>query len=525
MRSKLNGSDIRTFFNRTRNTTEKICNCPENPQVAKSFVIDMSTSNQELYYIDPWVHQILAADMNGCKCRVVVDATEKKKHGFTPMSITVDSKYVYWFNSTENEIFYAVKSKSQKIEHARISHGNKIMALDAANQPYPPQDCLYPKLQHLQPRVLSNSAYSLTLQMPSIHKPQHCRHLEYEMTTPEYTVYYRLYSENDRTDCNKESCSYITTTRSEVILDDLKPFTKYIVMIGATNFYAKLYEVKPLIGSPIILQTAAEAPTAPKNVTVIALSPVQARVEWIPDPGLKYEVHWRTNDSTSSPHRYKEHSTFEVSSGGSVVMSRLAPGTVYAVWVRARSAHSTQPADSAPLRLATYPAPAPLQLRHKAAYRLRLAWPPPLTYTLYRHRVEYTEASVINGTWKECANRGDDEWTANNLRPHKGYRFRLCLQYVKEAPPYYWPEDDRFIYETLGDVPAAPSSVLVEAVEERVIRVWWSEPDSRGSPITMYRVWGRPMHSIAINILIHILLILTYSMFRYDSTGITVLQK
>ncbi|RVE41944.1 hypothetical protein evm_013412 [Chilo suppressalis] len=495
MTSNINGSDIRTFFNKTNNPSEKNCNCPENPQVAKSFVIDVSSSNQELYWIDPWVHQILAADMNGCKCRVAVDATEKKKYGFMPMSITVDSKYVYWFNSTEKEIFYAVKSKKQKIEHAKTSHGYKIMAIDPANQPYPPRNCLYPKSQHLEPKVLSNSAYSLTLQMPLMQKPQNCRHLEYEMTATEYTLYYRAQSENNQTaECNKDTCSYITTTRSEVILDELKPFTKYTVMISATNFYAKLHEIKPVVGVPVSLQTAAEAPTAPKNVTVIALSPVQARVEWIPDPGLKYEVHWRTNDSTSSPHRYKEHSTLVVSSGGSVVVSRLSAGTVYAVWVRARSVHSTQPADSAPLRLATYPAPAPMQLRHRAAYRLRLAWPPPLTYTLYRHKVEYTEASMTNGTWRECANRGDDEWTANGLRPHKGYRFRLHLQYVKDAPPYYWPEDDRFVYETLGDVPSAPDPLLVEAVEERVLRLFWSEPDNRGSTISMYRVWGRPLH-------------------------------
>jgi hypothetical protein len=256
MTSKLNSFEIRSFFNNTKKSND--CNCPENPQVAKSFVIDMSSNPHELYWVDPWVHQILAADMNGCKCRVVVDATEKKKYGFTPMSLTVDSKYIYWFNSTEKEIFYAVKNKKQKLEHAKASHGYKIMALDPANQPYPPRYCLYPRNQHLVPKVTSNSASSITLQLPSLHKPQSCRNLEYEMTATEYTILYRLQTSNVRSDCDKETCSYITTTRSEVTLQELQPFTNYTVKILATNYYAKLHEIKPIMGVALTLQTAAE---------------------------------------------------------------------------------------------------------------------------------------------------------------------------------------------------------------------------------------------------------------------------
>lgn len=260
MTAKVDGSDLRIFFNNTKKptTTQNDCNCPENPQVAKSFIIDMSSSFQELYWIDPWVHQILASDMNGCKCRIVVDATEKKKYGFTPMSITVDSKYVYWFNSTEMEIFYAIKNKKQKLEHAKTSHGYKIMALDPANQPYPPRQCLFPKSQNLQPKVLSNSANSMTLQMPAVNKSHHCRNLEFEMTATEYTIFYRQQTPGDTIPCDRDSCPYVTTTRTEIILNELKSFTNYTVTLEASNYYAKLHEIKPLVGASLVLQTAAE---------------------------------------------------------------------------------------------------------------------------------------------------------------------------------------------------------------------------------------------------------------------------
>lgn len=219
----------------------------------------MTDSKNELYWVDPWVHQIIAADMKGCKCRVVFDATAKKKYGFTPMSITVDSKYVYWFNSTEMAIFYTEKKKKGTIEHVKTPYGYKIMALDPGNQMYPPKYCLYPRIQNLKPTILSSSANSITLHLPKLKgKPHACQDLEYEMASTEYTIYYRLLTAIDTTTCDKESCSFITTTNTEVVLNELKPFTNYTVMMTATNYYAKLHEVKPVVGPSFTLQTADE---------------------------------------------------------------------------------------------------------------------------------------------------------------------------------------------------------------------------------------------------------------------------
>ncbi|CAH0683153.1 unnamed protein product [Spodoptera exigua] len=498
MTSHLNGSDIKPFF-RNSETSGRECNCPENPQVAKAFVIDMTRSkNYDLYWVDPWLHHIIATDMDACKCRVVVDATEKKKYGFTPMSITVDSRYVYWFNSTQKEIFYTTKHHKTRIEERKTAYGYKIMALDSGNQPYPPRLCLFPKILMLRPKLISNSANSITLHMPYVEKPNRCHSLEYEMSTTEYTIFYRIQLRNDTSLCDKESCSFVTTTNTKVVINDLKPFTNYTVMLEATNYYAKLHEVKPLVGTPMIIQTAAEAPTAPKDVTGMVLSPVLAYVEWKPDPGLSYEVHWRTDDSSSLAHKLiKEHNTFEVSSDRAANITRLSPGTAYVVWVRARSRHSAVWADSAPLRLRTFPPPAALALRATTPTHIRLLWPPPTTYQLHQFRVEYMEASPTSSTWKPCTRDERNEWVATDLRPLTRYRFRLRLQYVASAPPYYWPHDDRFTFGTLGDVPGAPGPLRVESFRNGVLQVKWNEPDSRGSPILSYRVWGRPQHRIS----------------------------
>ncbi|KAI5646079.1 protein tyrosine kinase domain-containing protein [Phthorimaea operculella] len=459
MTSKIDGTQIRTFFNQTKKDSDSKddCTCPEDPRVAKPFVIDMTNKNNELYWVDPWTHHIVAANMDACKCRVVVDATEKKKYGFSPMSITVDSKYVYWYNSTEKAIFYATKNKRSKVEQFKMPYGFKIMALDPVNQQYPPTDCLYPGVQNVQPKVVATTANSITLRLPQTVKANHCKNLDYELPATEYTIYYQ-----------------------------------------ATNYYAKLHEVKPVAGSSLVLHTASEPPTAPKDVTATVLSPVLVRVEWTPEPGLWYELHWRTDDSPSLSHKLKEHNTFEVSEGRSANMIGLSPSTLYTVWVRARSNHSEVSTDSEPIKLRTFQLPAPLAMKNATAYEIHVLWPPPTSYKLYKYQMEYAEASLQSNTWRQCTHKGNGIWSANNLRPKTRYCFRLHLQYVVNAPPFYWPAEDKliYVYETHGDVPGPPGKLRVEAVGDRVLRAWWAEPDPRGAPIEAYRVWGRPQHRV-----------------------------
>lgn len=45
-----------------------------------------------------------------------------------------------------------------------------------------------------------------------------------------------------------------------------------------------------------------------------------------------------------------------------------------------------------------------------------------------------------------------------------------------------------------GDAPGPPGAVRVEAVGERVLRARWAEPEPRGAPAQLYRLWGRPLH-------------------------------
>lgn len=178
--------------------------------------------------------------------------------GFTPVSITVDSKNIYWFNSTEKNVYYKNKLEMDKINQVEVSHGYKILALDPANQPYPPRECLIPKTTNIKARVLSNSANTITLEMPSIEKPHRCSNFVYEMALIEYTIFYGPQESKTGIPCDRETCLFIHTIDQQVTLNDLLPFTNYSVTIEATNYYAKLYGITPIKGSTLIFQTAAK---------------------------------------------------------------------------------------------------------------------------------------------------------------------------------------------------------------------------------------------------------------------------
>lgn len=137
----------------------------------------------------------------------------------------------------------------------KTTHGSKILALDPATQPYPPKECLYPPPGNLEPQMITNSASSLTLQIPKVGKRERCLDLETAVT--EYTIYYQLQS-SKHSDYNDEPILSVNTVDREVVLYNLSTFKNYTVYLEASNYYARMHDIPAVKGSSVIVQTAAE---------------------------------------------------------------------------------------------------------------------------------------------------------------------------------------------------------------------------------------------------------------------------
>lgn len=106
--------------------------------------------------------------------------------------------------------------------------------------------------KELEPKILTNSATSITLELPIIERLNKCS--EFETAATEYTIYYQLSSK----DSSDEPIMSVSTIDREVVLSNLMTFKNYTVYVEATNYYAKQYEIPPLKGTVVVVQTAAE---------------------------------------------------------------------------------------------------------------------------------------------------------------------------------------------------------------------------------------------------------------------------
>lgn len=86
-----------------------------------------------------------------------------------------------------------------------------------------------------------------------------------------------------------------------------------------------------------------------------------------------------------------------------------------------------------------------------------------------------------------------DIYTIENLEPKTRYKFSILLYFYKRDTPYTWPQDSRFVFETLGDRPSAPGQPKINNVREKVYKVVWEPAKENGATILEYSLeaWKR----------------------------------
>lgn len=76
------------------------------------------------------------------------------------------------------------------------------------------------------------------------------------------------------------------------------------------------------------------------------------------------------------------------------------------------------------------------------------------------------------------------------LTPKTQYHFVMFLYYEKRQEPYLWPQDHRFVYETLGDRPSTPGRPRITHVSGDAYQVTWELSRDNGAIIEEYVLEG-----------------------------------
>ncbi|XP_076297885.1 receptor protein-tyrosine kinase sevenless isoform X2 [Lasioglossum baleicum] len=501
MQSDLNGKADQPFFNHMED-----CSCPYRPSVIPVMTIDSTTFEKPVMYWISLEGHLNIADINGCTCSMVVSADFNK--GLPPTSLTVDKKNLYWSNLEEGQIYCMDKEypDDRNILQNYLPAVRSIKALGKSLQPYPTTNCLIPRQVSYNVKEIYKTGKTITVRLPQPVPHIGCE--KYNLPTTLYTIHVSQCLDNEPTKCEDSDRAKLQTYEKEYTIKNLKPFTKYRLTLALSNYYADLESTGLEFGSGVVLRTGAGTPSAPENVTIQALTPTLAIVYWMPPKilnaeAVRYEVHWRlvrlNNGARQKGEQLIKNPESTADGRFFTMLEPWLPGQEYLVFVRAYPVHLGLSPDvysqSPDKEVKMFPEPNNLTQINATVNSMYVSWSPTVNLTI-KYTIEYKDVAVEN--WQIANNSKVEKdkviYFIDKLQPRTSYKFRLLLRYPSCKKDFVW--DERFTFQTLGDVPSAPGMPTVTKLRNSVYQLNWEPAQAHGSQITVYRVEGMKVNEI-----------------------------
>ncbi|XP_014223646.1 proto-oncogene tyrosine-protein kinase ROS [Trichogramma pretiosum] len=494
MQSDLYGGNIQSFFNHTED-----CSCPFRPTIQPVFTIDNTDPQSPVMYWISAEGQLYIADIEGCTCDLVLDTSPD--HPSAPFSLTTDINYIYWSSMVTGKIYYIDKTSTTEnglIREYPMRDARSIRAIGKSLQPYPDSDCLLPQASTSSVQMVSTSANSITLRLP-----EPCAYLgcmKYNLPATLYTI--------DVTECqpklNNRTLDHECVNDQERIrfntylkifeATDLKPFTEYRFKLTLTNYYGDQDFVHVDENGPgVILKTGPGTPSAPENLRVSSLTPNLAQAQWDHSRQwnaeyVRYKLFWQSHSNES-----ETGEAWARDGELSALIHPLAPGQQYFVHVRAYPENFTDNFSQSEVKLLRmHLEPNDLTLSGVHSDALNISWVP-MNELLSSSMLEFTKTDEEN--WQTASNYVFDTnnrliYILKDLLANEHYTFRLVLRYKNYPEDFVWPNDKRFTYQTLEDIPTEPGCPYLINLENSRYQVRWSPAKSLGSHIIEYFLEG-----------------------------------
>ncbi|XP_077261634.1 receptor protein-tyrosine kinase sevenless isoform X2 [Temnothorax americanus] len=498
MQSDLEGKNVQYFFGNNGST----CTCPQRPPLISTLTIDKTNIQEPMMY---WVSSdghLNVADIYGCACNMVLKTSFKAA---TLTFLTIDKMNIYWSNETKDQIYFLKKNffaankentSKPEVRSLYLPNVRRIRALGKSLQPYPTAKCLIPRQMNYNVERVSETVNSIVVNLPEPSPERGCQN--YSLPTTLYIIHVSHCSKNAPSKC--EEMRVQTRERCHEIRD-LKPFTEYKLKLALSNFYTDLLSMRPEFGADVALKTSAGNPSMPENVTVQALTPTLAAVYWMPPKILNsavvhYEVHWSLtslqnerqkawSELVKNPERAADGRFF-------TTLQQLLPGQDYRVYVRVYPAnYSDFYNESLSQVIRMYSEPNNLTVADVSVNSMNISWTLSVNLTV-GYILEYKDVAVKE--WQIArhveVNKDQVMYHIEDLQPRTLYKFRLKLKYPTYKKDIVWPDDGRFTFQTLGDVPSAPGVPVVTKFRNSVYQLNWEPAQAHGSQVTWYRLEG-----------------------------------
>ncbi|XP_064488538.1 proto-oncogene tyrosine-protein kinase ROS-like isoform X2 [Ornithodoros turicata] len=538
MTSGTDGSYPRAFFarrspsggvsyhrrNRRDHQRSQPCDCDPHATVGNTVTLDRSDkARPRVLWVDGEFGHIWSADLDGCYCSLIVNATDTQNAGLPPASLTADTSHVYWSNFSTGKIYSVDKatygiitdvSSGRPLVAAhhkrRVTsedvHGIRgIRAIGEHLQPYPDAVCLLPPEAVELPSLKRASSRELVIQLAEPKRPAVCSKIS--RASIRYTLFYGPISPGNTWQCKVDmsGCSTLVTYNTTVALRNLQPFTNYSVMVAMSNFYS--IGMSPP-GQPAVFMTHEGVPSQPTNVAVEVVSPTTIYVQWGPPETpnghpISYEVRWCQHGFWTSWHSMSHTPREEHTDEYLLSLRHMTPGTEYQVLVRAYSKGGDKHSDSEPVTVAMHNLPANLTMSRVTSHDMDVTWTAPGTPSVVSHCLEHQKAG--DSLWQQLTTEPTVPnrtyiFPLRKLLPKTDYNLRMRLTYRSSVnKTFAWPQVGHFTFHTLGDRPDKTKSPSIINLGRDIYQVEWEEVQRNGGEYLVYMLQVKTVNTVSDN--------------------------
>ncbi|XP_052809891.1 proto-oncogene tyrosine-protein kinase ROS-like isoform X2 [Mya arenaria] len=487
------------------------CSCPRDVRVGPGVTVDLvKNGGTELVFVELGSMSLIAADMQGCQCRVLLNTTEKDRKGLPASHMTVDHVNLYWYHS-DSSTLYMLDKETGMVRSTSLPHVTDILAFGSHLQPLPGSECLDVSPYADPVHIVSYTNTSVRVWMTPVSWPEQC--LEISHPAVRYTVFYKVLDDmNPYSDCSDPNymCSQQFSYTGELEIEGLTPYTYYILQGAVSSQYSQ-YSVLTL-GQGSTLRTRPGVPSRVENVTLEPQNPNLVIVRWPlpakpngPVDKIEYFVRWsavlQDGEKRSTMSEAITYSDYQEDMYGrfSKRIENLLPDQTYSIQVFSNQTSGGYLTESSAMQVHTFQQPSDLELYDVTNTSIHLTWRSPsddatqrvtISYQLVQENMSDIFMSSLDNLPILTENNTLYNESFEDLKPNTEYAFQLHLIYNSTMYNlYHWPTQEsgiQYVFKTLTGIPDSPDPPIVEEIKEGQYEVRWAEPEDNGEAIQHY---------------------------------------
>ncbi|XP_025263714.1 proto-oncogene tyrosine-protein kinase ROS-like [Camponotus floridanus] len=426
-----------------------LCQFPSLAEMKHTIIDDMN--NEPLIYCLTENH-VIVTNINVSMCNTILHK-KSISDNIIFESITTDKIYVYILVFTKSRVYYLYALEK------------KYASLKSYLQPYPPTRCLTPYEKDYNFEKVTATTDSIIVNLPEPVVKSGCK--KYNLPTTIYTISVSCLDHN----LNKYEEFNMQSYERYYEIQNLTPFTMYKLKFNLSNFYFDQLSINPFESNVTQVKTNLGKLNAPKNISVVALTPTIAVVHWMPLKKLiceavTYEVHWKSvtlvNDTQQKSKQFINVPK-RMADGRFFTKMKLSLSVQdYLIYVRVYPSNFSDFYNESFFKIDhIYSEPNNIILSEANINSMNISWISNINLTVFS-ALEYKDVATEKWQTTNYVEINYNEkviYHIENLQSGTLYKFRLILRYLEYEENFIWPDDERFIFSTHGskrDISSTP---------------------------------------------------------------------